>query len=101
MKDLASIHASAGAPAPTHGNAALAPSSSRSSARAFREEALSSPLISIGRNGLGRHQVVRSPAALRLHRAFNELNLAGWLISSESQGKPQDVRVQELSRWRN
>jgi hypothetical protein len=27
-----------------------------------------------------------------LHPAFNELNLSGWLINSELQGKPQDVR---------
>jgi hypothetical protein len=38
------------------------------------------------------HQSVRSPGALRLHPAFNELNLADWLIHSESQGKPKDVR---------
>jgi hypothetical protein len=58
---------------------------------AFRNEALLSPLISTGRNGLGGYQVVRSPGALRLHPAFNELNLADWLIHSESQGKPKDV----------
>jgi hypothetical protein len=40
---------------------------------------------------LGGHQVVRSLEALRLHPAFNELNLADWLIHSESQGKPQVV----------
>ena len=61
------------------------------SARAFRDEALLSPLISTGRNGLRGHQAIRSPGALRLHPAFNELNLADWLIHSESQGKPQAV----------
>jgi hypothetical protein len=35
----------------------------------FRDEALPSPL-SIGRHGLGGHQPVRSPGALRLHPAF-------------------------------
>ena len=39
----------------------------------------------IGRNGLGGHQDVPSPGALRLHPAFNELNLADWLINSELQ----------------
>lgn len=62
-----------------------------SSARAFRDEALLSPLISVGRNGFGGHQAVRSPGALHLHPAFNDLNLSGWLINSELQGKPQDV----------
>jgi hypothetical protein len=63
----------------------------RPSVWALRNEGLLSPIISTGRNGLGGHHAVRSPAALRLHPAFNELNLAGWLIHSESQGKPQDV----------
>jgi ParB-like chromosome segregation protein Spo0J len=35
---------------------------------------------------------VRSPETLLLHPAFNELNLHGWLINSESQDKPQGVR---------
>ena len=67
------------------------PSELRPSVVAFRNEALLSPLISTGRNGLGGHQVVRSPGTLRLHPAFNELNLADWLIHSELQGKPKDV----------
>jgi hypothetical protein len=62
-----------------------------SSTRAFRDEALLSPLISTSWNGLRGQAAVRSPGALRLHPAFNELNLADWLIHSESQGKPQDV----------
>jgi hypothetical protein len=40
-----------------------------SSARAFRDEALLSPL-SIGGHGLRGYQPVRSPGALRLHPAF-------------------------------
>jgi hypothetical protein len=63
-----------------------------SSTRAFRDEALLSPLISTSRNGLRGQAAVRSPGALRLHPAFNELNLADWLIHSESQEKPKDVR---------
>jgi len=47
--------------------------------------------FSRGRNGLASTKAVRSPGALRLHPAFNDLNLFGWLINSELQGKPQDV----------
>jgi hypothetical protein len=32
-----------------------------------------------------------------LHPAFNDLNLSGWLINSEGQGKPQDVHEPILS----
>lgn len=63
-----------------------------SSTRAFRDEALPSSLISTSRNGLRGQAAVRSPGALRLHPAFNDLNLAGWLIYAESQGKSQYVR---------
>jgi len=92
MKDRASTYAAATSSANTDYIAALSQGILGCSARAFRDEALLSPLISIGRNGLGGHQSVRSPGALRLHPAFNELNLADWLIQSESQGKPKDVR---------
>jgi hypothetical protein len=34
----------------------------------------------------------RSPQALRLPPAFIKLNLAEWLINSESQGKPNGIR---------
>jgi len=91
MKDRASIHAAATSSANTDHSAPFSQGILGSSARAFRDEALLSPLISTGRNGLGGHQSVRSPGALRLHPAFNELNLADWLIHSESQGMPQDV----------
>lgn len=57
----------------------------------LRSDALLSPLILIGRNGLVSFQTVRSPGALRLHPAFNDLNLSGWLINSELQGKFQDA----------
>ena len=57
----------------------------------IRKESLYAPLLSIGRNGLVPTIAVRSPGALRLHPAFNDLNLSGWLINSELQGKPQDV----------
>ena len=68
------------------------PGKLRSSVWALRNEALRSPLISTGRTGIGRgHQALRSPGELHLHSAFNELNLAGWLINTESQGKPQNV----------
>jgi hypothetical protein len=91
MKDRSFMNASAAAPANLERQILAPPSELRPSVAALRNEALLSPLISIGRNGLGGHQVVHSPGALRLHPAFNELNLAGWLIHSESQGKPQDV----------
>jgi hypothetical protein len=91
MKDRPSIHALANSPT-TVDRQMLAPVGElRSSVWALRNEALRSPLISTGRNGLGGHQAIRSPGELHLHSAFNELNLAGWLINTELQGKPQDV----------
>ncbi|HET9281749.1 MAG TPA: hypothetical protein VFR24_07285 [Candidatus Angelobacter sp.] len=36
-------------------------------------------------------KAVRSPEVLRLHPTFNDLNLSGWLINSELQGKQQNV----------
>ena len=90
MKDRPSIHALANSPA-TADRQVLAPLGElRDSVWALRNEALRSPLIS-GRNGLGGHQAIRSPGELHLHSAFNELNLAGWLINRELHGKPQDV----------
>jgi hypothetical protein len=91
MKSRPSIGASAAVPANLERQILAPPGELRPSVSALRNEALLSPLISIGRNGLGGHQVVRSPGVLRLHPAFNELNLADWLIYSELQGKPQDV----------
>jgi len=91
MKDHPSIKTATASPVSPdrHG---LAPASElRPSVSAFRNQALLSSLISTGRNGLGGHQVIRSPEALRLHSAFNDLNLSGWLVNSELQGKPQDV----------
>jgi hypothetical protein len=87
MKD----RSSAASPASSSQQILAPPGEMRPSVLAFRNEALLSPLISTGRNGLGGHQVIRLPGALRLHPAFNELNLADWLIHSESQGKPKDV----------
>jgi|ERR1041385_1319449 hypothetical protein len=87
MKD----RSSAASPVSSSQQILAPPDELRPSVLAFRNEALLSPLISTGRNGLGGHQVVRSPGALRLHPAFNELNLTDWLIHSESQGKPMDV----------
>jgi hypothetical protein len=63
----------------------------RSSVSALRDDALLSPLISTGRNGLVSTKAVRSPGTLHLHPAFKDLNLSGWLINSELEGKPQDV----------
>jgi len=83
MKDRASIHAAATSSANTNHGAPFSQAILGSSARAFRDEALLSPLISTGRNGLGGHQSVRSPGALRLHPAFNELNLADWLCTAD------------------
>ena len=92
MKDRALVHAATASPANTGGNAAFPQDALNSSFRAFRDEGLLSPLISSGRNGLGGHQAIRSPAVLRLHPAFNELSLADWLINSESQGKLREVQ---------
>jgi len=91
MKDRASIHAAPTSSANTDHSAAFSQGILSSSARAFRDQALLSPLISTGRNGLRGHHVLRSPGALRLHPAFNDLNLSGLLINSELQGKPQDI----------
>jgi hypothetical protein len=67
---------------------------------ALRNEGLLRALIPTGRNGLGGQRAVCSPGALRLHPAFNDLNLAGWLISSESEGKPCNVNEPILSTKR-
>jgi hypothetical protein len=91
MKDRASIHAAGTSSANTDHSAAFSQGILSSSARAFRDEALLSPLISTGQNGLRGHHVLRSPGALRLHPAFNDLNLSGLLINSELQGKPRDI----------
>lgn len=91
MKGPSSVNASSDSPVGPDRHILACPSELRQSVSAFRNEALLSPLISTGRNGLGGHQVVRSSGALRLHPAFNELNLADWLIHPESQGKPKDV----------
>src|SRR5690242_6991543 len=91
MKDRPSMKTPTASPVSPDRHVLTPASELRPSVSALRNEALLSPLISIGRNGLGGHQAVRSPGALRLHPAFNELNLADWLIHSESQGKPKDV----------
>ncbi|MGZ4829199.1 MAG: hypothetical protein ACXV78_06100 [Candidatus Angelobacter sp.] len=91
MKNRASMNASAASPASPDRQTLVSAGELRPSVWALRNDALLSPLISTGRNGLVSSQAVRSPGALRLHSAFNELNLAHWLINSESQGKPQDV----------
>jgi hypothetical protein len=57
----------------------------------IRKDSLDEPLLSTERNGLRGNHAVHSPEALRLHPAFNELNLAGWLISSEVRAKPRKV----------
>lgn len=91
MKDLPSMNALAASPAIPDRQLLSTPVELRPSAQAFLDEVLLSPLIPIGRNGLRGTPVRRSPGALRLHPAFNDLNLSGWLINSELQGKPQDV----------
>lgn len=64
-----------------------------SSVSALRNEALLSPVVSTGRNGFGGgHSAGRSPGALRLHPAFLDLKLAGWLICSELQVKSHGIR---------
>jgi hypothetical protein len=91
MKDRPSTNASAASPAILDTQVVATPGELRPSTQAFRDDALVSPHISVGRNGLRGHHVLRSPGALRLHPAFNDLNLSGWLINSELQGKLQDV----------
>lgn len=91
MKDHPSIKTATGSPVSPDRHVLAPASELRPSVSAFRNAALLSPLISTGRNGLGGHQVIRSPGALRLHSAFNDLNLSGWLVNSELQAKPQDV----------
>ena len=91
MKDRPSMHASAAVPASLERQILATPGELRPSVSALRNDALLSPLISTSRNGLVSAKAVRPPGALRLHPAFNDLNLSGWLINSEVQGKPQDV----------
>jgi hypothetical protein len=90
MKDRPSMNALAASP--THPDQILPPSGElRPPVWSLRDDSLLSPLISTERNGLRGKLAVLAPKRLRLHPAFNELNLAGWLINSESQGKPQGV----------
>jgi hypothetical protein len=91
MNDRSSMNPSAAAAASPDRQILTQPGELRPSVSALRHSALLSPLISAGRNGLVSTKAVRSPGALRLHPAFNDLNLSGWLINSELQGKPQDV----------
>jgi hypothetical protein len=85
------MNTSAAAPASPDRQILARPGEVRPSVLALRNDALLSPLISTGRNGLVPTKAVRSPGALRLHPVFNDLNLSGWLINFELQGKPQDV----------
>lgn len=91
MKDRPYMNATVAAAESTDWQILTQSSELRPSVSDLRNDALLSPLISIGRNGLVPTKAVRSPGALRLHPAFNDLNLSGWLINSEMQGKPQDV----------
>src|SRR5215831_9123994 len=91
MRDLPSMNAFVAAVDSPELQILTGPSELRPSVSALCNDALLSPLISTGRNGLVPTKAVRSPGALRLHPAFNDLNLSGWLINSELQGKPQDV----------
>jgi hypothetical protein len=91
MKDRGPTYASsASAASPDCQTSAMA-GGLRASDQAFRGELLLSPVLSIGRNGLRGQTALRPPSALHLHPAFNELNLAGWLINSELKGKPQNA----------
>ncbi len=92
MKDRASMNAAGDSPASLDRQIPAVAEELGSEAYAFRDKTLLSPLISSDRYGLGGRQVVRSPGSLRLHPAFNELNLSGWLINSELQVKPQGIR---------
>jgi hypothetical protein len=92
MKDLSSLNASAAFSVSQDRQILSSPGESRPSDQVLGGEALLLPLISVGHSGLKGHHVLRSPGALRLHPAFNDLNLSGWLINSELLGKPQDVR---------
>lgn len=91
FKDRASIHDRSSFPASPGRQIQASPSELLLSVSALRDNALLSPLISTGRNGLVSTKAVRAPGTLRLHPAFNGLNLSGWLINSELQGKPADV----------
>lgn len=91
MKDRAAMTVSTASPV-SPSRQMLAPAGEvRPPGLTLHDDALPLPPISNGRNGLLPTKAVRSPGVLRLHPAFNELNLSGWLINSELQGKPQDV----------
>jgi hypothetical protein len=55
------------------------PTFAGSNIKFFRDKACLPDPISAVRNGLKGQPIVRSMGALRLHPAFNELNLADWL----------------------
>src|SRR5689334_19174464 len=81
-----------GAVPPSRDRQILAPAGEvRSSIWALRNDALLSPLISTDWNGMVSTKAVCAPGALRLHPAFNDLNLSGWLINSELDGQPEGV----------
>jgi hypothetical protein len=91
MNDRSSMTASAASPGRPERQTPATPGGLRPSAMAFRDEAFLSPVLSIGRNGLRGKTALHSPGELRWHPAFNELNLAGWLVNSELKGKPQNT----------
>src|SRR6185437_4574808 len=66
MKDRPSIHALANSPASTDRQMLAPVGELRPSVWALLNEALRSPLISTGRNGLRGHQTIRSPEELHL-----------------------------------
>jgi hypothetical protein len=74
-----------------HDQRTLPPEERLKAVGSIRKVSLDEPLLSTERNGLRGNQAVHSPEALRLHPAFNELNLAGWLINSEVRGKSRTV----------
>lgn len=96
MKIRPSMDASVATPA-SPDRQILTPGELRPSVVAFRNEALLSPLISIGRNGLIPTKAVRSQGALRLHPAFNDLKL--WAADASAQ-RPKAPYQRFLERCR-
>jgi len=62
------------------------------SASAFRDAPITSAL-STRKYGLAGNRVLRCPRALRLHPVFDQLNLAVWLIGTESREMLEGVRL--------
>jgi hypothetical protein len=80
----ATVHASPGGSGPSLESGVRPPVSE------FRDEPQET-VSSTGEDGLSGNRAVCRARALRLHPAFNQLDLTTWLIGTESHGKPHGI----------